>query len=197
MARIASLLLITLLVAACQPQGEATGDPTEEPAEAAAPAPDPNSPEAKIANAMSAAPEAISANATIMDTGMDGMMMELRAGTNGWTCMPDLPQTPGPDPMCLDSAFLTWVEALIKKEPPNVSGVALAYMLQGGSDASNSDPFATGPAPGADWVDTGPHVMVLGGVDQFAGYPTTSDNTKIPYVMFPNTPYAHLMIPVK
>jgi len=29
------------------------------------------------------------------------------------------------------------------------------------------------------------------------GYPTTAENTKVPYVMFPNTPYAHLMIPIK
>jgi hypothetical protein len=31
----------------------------------------------------------------------------------------------------------------------------------------------------------------------FDGYPTTAANTKVPYVMFPGTPYAHLMIPVK
>jgi hypothetical protein len=30
-----------------------------------------------------------------------------------------------------------------------------------------------------------------------AGYPTTAENTKVPYVMFPNTPYAHLMIPIR
>jgi hypothetical protein len=196
MPRTASLLLITLLAAACQPQADATDEPTET-AEAAAPAADPNSPEAKIANAMSAAPEAISANATIMDTGMDGMMMELRAGTNGWTCMPDLPQTPGPDPMCLDGAFLTWVDALIKKEPPNVSGVGLAYMLQGGSDASNSDPFATGPAPGADWVDTGPHVMMIPeNPADLEGIPTDY-TTGAPYVMYKGTPYAHIMMPVR
>ena len=35
-------------------------------------------------------------------------------------------------------------------------------MLQGGSDASNDDPFATTPPPGEPWVATGPHVMVVG-----------------------------------
>ena len=65
------------------------------------------------------------------------------------------------------------------------------------SDASNTDPFATTPKPGDQWVDTGPHVMVLNIGNRFAGYPTTPDNTKRPYVMYPNTPYAHLMIPVK
>ena len=70
-------------------------------------------------------------------------------------------------------------------------------MLMGGSDASNSDPFATTPKPGSQWVDTGPHLMVLNIGDRFASYPTQATNTKVPYVMFPNTPYAHLMIPVK
>ena len=39
--------------------------------------------------------------------------------------------------------------------------------------------------------------MVLNIGDHFVGYPTTAANTKVPYIMFPNTPYAHLMIPVK
>ena len=35
-------------------------------------------------------------------------------------------------------------------------------MLSGGSDASNTDPYATGPAPGNNWVATGSHVMIVG-----------------------------------
>jgi hypothetical protein len=42
-----------------------------------------------------------------------------------------------------------------------------------------------------------PLAMVLNIVDHFDGYPTTATNTKAPYVMYANTPYAHLMIPVK
>ena len=38
--------------------------------------------------------------------------------------------------------------------------------------------------------------MVFGIGNRFVGYPTTQDNPKAPYVMWPNTPYAHLMIPV-
>jgi hypothetical protein len=33
--------------------------------------------------------------------------------------------------------------------------------------------------------------------NRFEGYPTTAANPKAPYVMFPGTPYAHLMLPVK
>jgi hypothetical protein len=75
--------------------------------------------------------------------------------------------------------------------------MGFGYMLAGGSDASNTDPFATEPKPGGQWVDTGPHVMVLNIGNSFVGYPTTAANTKVPYVMFPGTPYAHLMLPVK
>ena len=34
-------------------------------------------------------------------------------------------------------------------------------MLQGGSDASNTDPFATKPAEGEDWMNAPAHIMVF------------------------------------
>ena len=85
---------------------------------------------------------------------------------------------------------------MAKKNPP-ADKMGFGYMLMGGSDASNTDPFATTPASGQSWVDTGPHVMVLNIGNRFEGYPTTPDDPKRPFVMFPNTPYAHLMIPVR
>jgi hypothetical protein len=39
--------------------------------------------------------------------------------------------------------------------------------------------------------------MIFNIGNRFAGYPTTHDNTKVPYVMWANTPYAHLMVPVE
>src|SRR5215467_8529538 len=44
---------------------------------------------AKIASARSAAPAAISANATIAEMTPDGKMTTLVKGTNGWLCMPE------------------------------------------------------------------------------------------------------------
>jgi len=144
---------------------------------------------------MSAGPEEVSKDATIV--AMEGANMRtLRPGTNGWTCMPDGP-SPGLDPMCLDKNGLEWAHAWMTKKDPPKDKMGFGYMLMGGSDASNTDPFATTPKPQDQWVDTGPHIMVLNIGDRFAGYPTTADNTKRPYVMFPNTPYAHLMMPVK
>jgi hypothetical protein len=147
----------------------------------------------KIKSAMSAAPAAIAKDATIMDM---ATMKALRQGTNGWTCLPDGP-SPGVDPMCLDKNGMEWADAWMHHKDPPKDKLGFGYMLMGGSDASNTDPFATEPKSGARWVDTGPHVMVLNIGDYFAGYPTTAANTKVPYVMFAGTPYAHLMIPVK
>jgi hypothetical protein len=84
------------------------------PAQAAAPKTD----AAKIANAMSAAPAALSRNASIAEMNEDGSMKELRHGTNGWTCVPDDPSSPGNDPMCLDPNAMEWLHAYMKKEPP-------------------------------------------------------------------------------
>jgi hypothetical protein len=147
----------------------------------------------KVKSAMSAAPAAVSGNATVLDI---PSMKVLRKGTNGWTCIPDGP-SPGVDPMCVDQGGLEWMHALMKKQPPPKGKMGFGYMLMGGSDASNTDPHATTPAPGGKWIDTGPHVMVLNIGDAFAGYPTTPADTKAPYVMFPGTPYAHLMVPVR
>ena len=51
-----------------------------------------------IASAMSAAPKKVAAAATIVAMGKDGKMHTLRKGHNNFTCMPDNPATPGPDP---------------------------------------------------------------------------------------------------
>jgi hypothetical protein len=147
----------------------------------------------KIKSAMSAAPLAVAKDSTIVD--MPSMKV-LRKGTNGWTCIPDGP-SPGLDPMCLDKNGMEWADAWMHHKDPPADKLGFGYMLMGGSDASNTDPFATEPHSADRWVETGPHVMVLNIGSRFAGYPTTAENTKVPYVMFPNTPYAHLMIPIK
>jgi hypothetical protein len=152
-----------------------------------------------IANATSAAPEAVAQHAAVMAMDAQGKMRTLRDGTNNFTCMPDNPQSPGDDPMCLDQNGMEWAHAWMTHAAPPAGKVGFGYMLQGGSDASNADPHATGPAPGGDWVDTGPHVMLfnVGGMAQ--SYPSQKDNpdTTQPYVMWPGTPYEHLMVPVR
>jgi hypothetical protein len=151
-----------------------------------------------IKSAMSAAPEAVSKDATIVDMGQDGKMRTVREGTNGWWCMPDSPATPGPDPMCGDANSMEWAMAWIEKREPPKGKVGFMYMLAGGTDASNTDPHATAPTEANAWIKTGPHVMVVGAGDMMSGYPTEAQpNTAAPYVMWAGTPWAHIMIPVQ
>jgi hypothetical protein len=152
---------------------------------------------AKIVNAMSAAPAAVSRNAAVAEMNEDGSMKELRKGTNGWICVPDDPTTPGNDPMCLDPNAMEWLHAYLAKAPPP-NKIGFIYMLQGGWDFSNLDPYATKP-DGKPTI-TGPHVMVVGpGVKMVPGYDRTGNgvDARIPYVMWKDTPYEHLMVPVR
>jgi hypothetical protein len=152
-----------------------------------------------IASAASAAPAAIGRNATVVATDGAGRMRTIRAGTNGWTCMPDDPGTPGHDPMCVDRNGMAWAAAMLGHRQPPPGRPGLAYMLQGGVDASNTDPYAGHPGRGAGWVRTGPHIMILDAAAAVAsGYPGgPHPDTSKPYVMFGGTPYAHIMMPVR
>lgn len=152
-----------------------------------------------IASALSAAPSAVGKQATIVEMGADGTMRTLRKGTNGFTCMPDNPATPGPDPMCMDQNAMEWVHAWVEHKTPTAGKVGFMYMLAGGTDASNTDPYAQKPEPNNHWIKTGPHIMILGADASFYdSYPKSADpDTKEPYVMWAGTPYQHLMAPVK
>ena len=152
---------------------------------------------ALIKSAESAAPAALSAKAAVYAMDDKGQMRTLREGSNGWWCMPDSPATPGPDPMCGDANSMEWAMAWIGKKEPPKGKVGFMYMLEGGTDASNTDPYATTPADN-NWIKTGPHVMVVNAMDLMAGYPDApAPDTSQPYVMWPGTPYAHLMLPIQ
>jgi hypothetical protein len=150
--------------------------------------------QAMIDNAMLAGPASISAEATIVDYEMDatGKFVVLREGTNGWTCFPDTIGTPSDDPMCVDQVWMDWMYALMNGTAPNSTVAGLSYM----TDASNTDPAATEPAPGEDWVVTPPHVMILlpGELDQTAF--STDPYSGGPFIMWAGTPYEHIMMPV-
>jgi hypothetical protein len=130
---------------------------------------------AMIASALSAAPEAITATATITD--LDGNV--LRQGTSGFTCMPDDPEIPGNGPICLDAGWQAFI-----------------YALQGGWPASNVDPYADGPTENNEWLGTpDPHIAVLVPDASMLEGISTDPNNGGPWIMWRDTPYAHLMIP--
>ena len=61
-----------------------------------------------IESAMSAAPETVSAKATIVDWNLK----TLREGSNGWTCLPDNENAPGNAPWCVNEPWLNFLKSL-------------------------------------------------------------------------------------
>ena len=151
----------------------------------------PTSEPAYLAKVKTAAPEQIVSKATIVMM-QDGKPRSLQNGTNGFTCL----ISPDGTPLCADDNGMEWSKAVASKsEPPNKIG--FIYMLAGDTGTSNHDPHQR--ASHQHWVQTGPHVMVVGPrVKEMVGYPRTADvaDPTQPYVMFPGTPYEHLMLPV-
>ncbi|MDZ7715327.1 MAG: hypothetical protein U5J95_03860 [Balneolaceae bacterium] len=154
----------------------------------------------KIKEAMSSAPASIAESATIMDFPAEegGEMILLREGTNGYTCFPDMPATSGYDPMCLDESWMKLVAAWMNKEDEvKIDKMGFGYMLQGGAEESNVDPFATEPTDDNEWISNPvPHLMIIfPNNDVLKGLPVTPDQGG-PWVMFRNTPYVHVMAPM-
>jgi hypothetical protein len=160
----------------------------------------------QITTAESAAPSSISGAATIA-VNENGKLRTLREGTNGWTCLTSFPASStqaaemAGKPICVDKNGLEWIQAWMEHKNPPANRISAAYMLQGVS-ASALDPFATGRQQGTSWIQVGPHVMVLGakGLREglSASVPTGKSriDTSKPFVMWPGTPYEHLMIPI-
>jgi hypothetical protein len=168
-------------------------------ADAAKPAPPKMTDKELIESALSAAPAGVRHEAGVMVVDDKGAMRTLRESKNGFICMPDAPTTPGPDPMCMDKASMDFIHAMLTKAPPPAGKVGLMYMLAGGTDASNTDPYASKPTTANHWIKTGPHLMIAGADAAFYdAYPKNADpDTSRPYVMWAGTPYQHLMVPVK
>lgn len=148
----------------------------------------------KIARAITAAPSDITDNATIMD--VDGTI--LRAGTNGWVCMPGIGLIPGDKhPMCNDAVWMKWMEAAAKGSAFSTEVIGVSYMLAGDALVNNDNPMAADPNDGGVWVQEGPHIMILfpnlNMVDDLPRNPFKGG----PYIMWGNTPLAHVMLPIE
>lgn len=152
-----------------------------------------------IWDAMSAAPLRVSAHAAVWNWPSEasgGEFEELRAGTNGWTCLADDPSTPTHDPMCVDANWLEFINALMEGRDPVYTGVGLAYMLRGGSSASTTDYTLMAPPDGDEWMTDPPHVMVVVPWDLDPADYSTDPASGGPWIMWEGSPYEHLMVPV-
>ena len=145
----------------------------------------------KIARAQSAAHPGISNDASVMD--VDGKA--LKKGSNGWSCMPGI--GPGDNhPMCNDAVWAKLMKAAAAGADFTTDRIGISYMLQGDAHISNSNPAATDPKNGDVWVQEGPHLMIVAPKAMFKGISDDPYNGG-PYVMWKDTPYAHIMVPIR
>ena len=147
---------------------------------------------AYLAKVKTAAPEHIVSKATIIMM-QEGKSRELQTGSNGFTCL----IAPDGTPFCSDQNGMEWMKSVRERtEPPDKIG--FIYMLAGDTGTTNHDPHQK--ETHLHWVQTGPHVMIVGPrVREMVGYPRHVDvaDASQPYVMYPGTPYEHLMLPTK
>jgi hypothetical protein len=150
--------------------------------------------EAYMKRVMSAAPPQIVADATVTRM-QNGAMQTLKKGTNEWTCMEN-----NGTPMCMDPNAMEWAHAW-QSHGPATDKTGFIYMLAGDTEASNTNPYSTAKTADNHWIQTGSHVMIVGAAAKTmagAGYQKTADpDPTQPYLMWPGSPYEHLMIPVK
>jgi hypothetical protein len=89
--------------------------------------------------------------------------------------------------------------AWMKGEKPQLKRDGFMWMLHGDMGEDNTTPMVLKKSDAADpsqWIESGPHMMLMPkDVAALANF--TDDFTRgEPYVMFPGSDYAHLMIPV-
>lgn len=76
--------------------------------------------------------------------------------------------------------------------------IGISYLLQSeptGSGVSNSSPHHPNHKQAEDYVETGPHLMIIVPKAMLEGLPT-DPNEGGPYIMWADTPYAHIMVTV-
>ena len=142
-------------------------------------------------DALSAAWPGMVAGAQVVD--WDGNT--LKEGDNGYVCLPTPPMLAGTAPMCMDAEWMEWADAWQNKKDFAADRIGISYMLAGDEGASNIDPYAEGPTDDNEWIVEGPHLMIIappGMLDSFPADPQSGG----PYVMWKDTPYEHLMVPV-
>jgi hypothetical protein len=141
--------------------------------------------------ALSAAPKAVAASATVVRMEADGSMKTLRPGTNGFTCL-----VFEGNKMCSDANSMEFMHAVMTHTPPP-DKIGISYMLAGDDGASNTDPYASAKTADNHWVKTGPHIMIFGpGSKSLALTEDKDPDPTKPYMMWAGTPYEHAMIPV-
>ncbi|MDP5293778.1 hypothetical protein Q9290_16005 [Oceanimonas sp. CHS3-5] len=173
-----SMLIFTL--ALCGLGGQALAAPTDEQKQA------------MLVDALNAAPPTLRDSVTVVDWEQN----VLQQGSGDYTCFPTPPQLEGTAPMCMDGPWMEWAQAWMEKKPFQAKAMGISYMLAGDGGASNIDPYAEGPTDDNQWIVEGPHLMIIVPDNSLLDSLPTDPSLGGPYVMWKDTPYAHIMIPV-
>lgn len=98
--------------------------------------------------------------------------------------------------MCLDREWVDWLKVFQNQSEPDVTQIGIGYMLQGGSPEHNSDPDPEGSTPDNQWMEAVPPplMIVVPDLEVYEDLPTDTDNGG-PWVMRPDTAYAHIVVP--
>ena len=148
----------------------------------------------QTALALSAAPTRVSKHAGVMIYGVDGKLTEVRKSGNGFVCIPTVMNLPDPDPMCMDAAGYQWLTDITSNAPkPSNTVPGIVYMARGGSHFEK-DGKVVMSGEGAKVVKEPPHWMVMWPFEAAASQLPTIPNSSGVYIMFQDSPYAHLMI---
>ena len=181
---------LLVLLTSCSEQNSIAGDPL--------------SAEWQIEAFSSAAPDFIGDEASIV--GYDNSV--IRQGNNGWTCLSANPRnmpeagwsTPHEAmPLCADEVSMAWVQAYVGGETPNLSRDAYIWMAHGDMGEDNTQPFVFNEedATPGNWIESGPHIMLMPqNPSSLDSFPSDFNNGE-PYVMWQGNQYAHLMIPIE
>ncbi|QUJ70181.1 hypothetical protein KDD30_18800 (plasmid) [Photobacterium sp. GJ3] len=148
--------------------------------------------DAMLQDALSAAPPTLRDKVTVMDWDKN----VLQEGSGSYTCFPTPPQLEGTAPMCMDGLWMLWADAWMNKKPVQIESIGISYMLAGDGGASNIDPYAEKETPDNQWIVEGPHLMIITPDKSLLDALPTDPNNGGPYVMWKDTPYAHIMVPV-
>ena len=163
-----------------------------------------NTAEWQIKAYTSAAPTFIGDNASVIGSSGD----VLRKGTNGWTCQSGNPR---PIPkggwknahqamaVCHDDEGMKWMMAYMSGTKPIMNRDSYMWMLNGDMGEDNTTPgvFNKEDSTPGEWIESGPHLMLMPKDPANLKNFSTDFSTGAPYVMFAGTDYAHLMIPVE
>jgi hypothetical protein len=150
----------------------------------------------QIKLARSAAPHAISEDASIIIVNWDGKYKTVKKGSNGFTCYSDLDKIDVPVPSCMDKAALQWWNDFTSGKPGPTNKIpGFAYMAQGALRwEKNKKIYMDWHEPGTARVKEPAHWLIFWPFDantaRFPTYPGKFGS----YIMYNGTPWSHLMI---